>query len=268
MTRNGERAVTDVDRIERIQRGAEAWHLATAAYDAVIEQLEDLAPDEWERPTVCEPWTVTDMVRHLVGAAESYASVPEGLRQQIWAIRHKSEFDGSALDAWTDLHVREHAGLGPRALLALLRETAPGAVRGRSRLPALLGRIRLPVDETGSVPEGSPQRVSLGELNTVIYTRDVWLHRIDIARATGREPRLDPDIDGRIIEDVVVEWAGRHRAPFHLTLTGEAGGAYTSASGGPEIRLEAVDFAWILSGRGQPPPDTRGAELLRTRVLF
>jgi uncharacterized protein (TIGR03083 family) len=252
--RNMHQTAIVLDDIERIRRGPEAWELATEAYAALIEQLEALEPGEWERPTVCAPWTVADMVRHLVGAAESFASVREGIRQQVWANRHKREFNGSALDAWTGLHVRKHADLPPPALLARLREIAPRAVRGRSRFPQLLGGIAIPLDQTGSLPPGSPKRVTLGELNTVIYTRDAWLHRIDIARATGREPQLRPELDGRIVQDVAAEWAGRHGAPFRLMLGGPAGGNYTRGSGGPEIQLDAVEFAWILSGRGTPPP--------------
>ncbi|MFW5934171.1 MAG: maleylpyruvate isomerase family mycothiol-dependent enzyme, partial [Actinomycetota bacterium] len=198
---------TDIDELTRIARGAEAWRLATAAYDALLELLTSLLAEEWEQPTVCQPWTVADTVRHLLGAAQAHASIPEFLRQQTWALRHKGEFDDNALDAWTGLHVRRHAGLGPQHLLERLRETAPRAVRARSRFPALLGRIAVPVDETGNTAAGSPAKVTLGQLNTVVFTRDTWLHRIDIARAIGREPELDRHVDGRIIEDLVIEWA-------------------------------------------------------------
>jgi uncharacterized protein (TIGR03083 family) len=261
-------SATRIDDLERIARGPEAWELATAAYDALIDLLDDLSPEEWEQPTVCEPWTVADVVRHLVGAAESFASVREGLRQQLRSSRAKGEFGGSSLDAWTGLHVRDRADLGPSELLARLRQIAPKAVEGRSRFPRLLGRISVGLSEPGSVPDGSPQSVTLGELNTYIYTRDAWLHRVDIVRAVGREPRLDPDVDGRIVEDVVIEWARRHGRPFQLALTGPAGGAYRQGEGGPELELDAVEFAWILSGRGEPDPGEPGADLLTKRVLF
>jgi uncharacterized protein (TIGR03083 family) len=262
------RTVTQVNELERIERGPEAWRLAGAAYNALIAELEGLAPDEWERPTVCEPWTVADVVRHVIGAAESFASLREGIRQQVWASRHADEFGGSDLDAWTGLHVRRHASLEPQELLARLREIAPKAVKGRSRLPALIGRIPVPLPEVGSMPAGSPDGVTLGELNTFVYTRDTWLHRIDITRATDREPTLDPDVDGRIIEDVVIEWSRRHRQPFQLALAGSAGGTYAQGDGGPRMNLDAVEFAWILSGRSEPDPSIPGADLLRTRVLF
>lgn len=259
---------TRIADLGRIERGPEAWRLATSAYDALIALLEDLSPEEWRRPTVCDPWTVADVVRHVVGAAESFASLRENVRQQIRASRRADEFGGSPLDAWTGLHVRDHADLNPAELLERLREMGPKAVRGRSRFPRLLGGIAIKLSEAGSMPDGSPPKVTLGELNTYIYTRDVWLHRFDITRAVGREPRLDPDVDGRIIEDVVIEWARRHGRPFHLALTGPAGGAYRQGQGGPELEVDAVELAWILSGRGEPDPEVPGAELLRTRVLF
>lgn len=259
---------TAVEGIDRITPGPDAWRLARAAYDALLELLHGLEPEEWDRTTVCDPWTVADMVGHVIGSAESQASPATAIRQQVWAQRHKGAYGGSDLDAWTALHVREHADLDPSERLQALEALAPRAVRGRSRLPRLLHRIPLPVSDEGSVPDGSPARITLGELYTVILTRDTWLHRIDITRATGRGPSLDPAVDGRIIEDVVVDWAGRHGRPFRLVLTGPAGGTYVQGSGGPRIELDAVDFAWILSGRGEPGASTPGGELLATRVLF
>jgi hypothetical protein len=41
------------------------------------------------------------------------------------------------------------------------------------------------------------------------FTRDVWCHRIDICHATGRPMDLKPDHDGRLVADIVAEWAGR-----------------------------------------------------------
>ena len=39
------------------------------------------------------------------------------------------------------------------------------------------------------------------------FTRDVWCHRIDICHATGRPMDLKPDHDGRLVADIVAEWA-------------------------------------------------------------
>jgi hypothetical protein len=82
------------------------------------------------------------------------------------------------------------------------------------------------------------------------------MHRVDAARATGRELELTADHDGRIVEDVVAAWARRHGQPFTLTLTGPAGGTYTSrgrddTEEGVELELDAIEFCRILAGRAE-----------------
>jgi hypothetical protein len=88
------------------------------------------------------------------------------------------------------------------------------------------------------------------------------MHRVDISRAAGAELVLTPEHDGILISDVVSEWAARHGEPYTLHLTGPAGGQWTRGRGGPEIELDAVEFARILSGR------TSGTGLLSTPVPF
>lgn len=90
---------------------------------------------------------------------------------------------------------------------------------------------------------------SLGYLVDVILTRDAWLHRVDLSRAVGSEMELTADHDGRIIADVVAEWARRHGQPFRLTLTGPAGGTYDAGAGGEEIEIDPVAFCRAISRR-------------------
>ena len=60
----------------------------------------------------------------------------------------------------------------------------------------------------------------LGYLMDIVYTRDVWMHRVDICRATGRQPVLTAEHDGRLIADMVADWAHTNRHMFSLHLTG------------------------------------------------
>jgi uncharacterized protein (TIGR03083 family) len=210
---------------------------------------------------VCSPWTVTDLVRHLLGAAKGHASLPEFLVQSMGGRRNRADFDGNDLDAMNALQVAEHAGLGPEQLVAELRLIAPRAVEKRMGRPAWLERVRVPMAVGGSTAAGMPEKLSIGHLQAVILTRDVFLHRLDIARATGHFSHVDEE-EGRLVEDVVAEWATRHAQPFRLTLTGPAGGNYTSGDG-PDLELDALEFCWILSGRGSAPHP-----LLESRVLF
>ena len=106
---------------------------------------------------------------------------------------------------------------------------------------------RIPLKQP--MPNGTVETWHLAYLLDVILLRDPWMHRVDISHAVGRPMVLTADHDGRIIADVVAEWAGRHGNPFTLRLTGPAGGMYVQGSAGPELELDAVEFCRILSGR-------------------
>ena len=251
-----------VDEITRISRDTDAREVAIGAYQRLFGLLEQLEAEQWSAPTECPGWDVAAMVGHLIGAAKNAASMREAVRQQWWAKRHAEEFDGSTLDASTALQVRDHAQLSPEERLAALREVAPAAVRARMGLPRVVRRMTAHLEQSGSWAPGTPTSLTLGEGVDVILTRDVWMHRIDIARATDRPIDLDERTDRRIVEDVVVEWAGRHGQPFDLTLTGPAGGVFRQGEGGERLEYDPVGFCRILSGRA--PADG----LLTTRVLF
>ena len=118
-------------------------------------------------------------------------------------------------------------------------------------MPALVRRAKLKID--GPVVE----TWRLGYLVDTIYLRDLWMHRVDATDATGRELVLTADHDGRIVADVVAEWARRHGQPFSLTLTGPAGGTYSSTgsagadAAGAHLELDAVEFCRTLAGRSE-----------------
>jgi uncharacterized protein (TIGR03083 family) len=193
------------------------------------------------------------MVAHLAGAAECTASVRELRRQQkLGRQLRPGEPDVDGMNA---VQVRERADAEPGQLKADLADAGARGVRARSRIPALVRAI--------PVPFGPPLGTRpLGYLMDRIYTRDAWMHRIDIARATGREPVLTPDHDGRIVADVVAEWERVHRQPYRLVLTGPAGGTWAAHDDGEELTLDAVEFCRILSGRAS------GGGLLAHPVQF
>lgn len=149
--------------------------------------------------------------------------------------------------ALSAVQVRERAGLSPAQIITRLAAVAPRTVRSRTRMPALLRQhARLAVD--GPVHE----TWTIGYLIDTIYLRDLWMHRIDAARAVGRTPELSAGHDGRIVADIAAEWARRHRRPFTLRLTGPAGGSYASDSGQPgaeHLSLDAIEFSRALAGR-------------------
>lgn len=252
----------EATQITPISFATDAEQIARAVNERLLALLEQLQPADWEAPTECPGWTVSDMVGHIIGAAKAGGSFRETVRQQLWAMRHKGEYDGNDLDATNALQVRDHQGLTPSDRVEALRAALDKAVAGRMHFPRPLRRIRVTLAPTGSTAEGMPSSLTLGHLMEVIYTRDVWLHHVDIARATGRPLPLDEAVDGRIVEDVVREWAGRHNRPFELVLTGPAGGVFRQGERGPRLEHDAVEFCRALSGRA--PADG----LLAFRVLF
>jgi uncharacterized protein (TIGR03083 family) len=222
-----------------------AYRLAADEYERILAVLRDLGPDDWNRPTDCPGWNVRMLTAHLLGAAEMAASVRELAHQNRLAGK-----EGGGIDALTAVQVRERSHLDGAALVAGLEATVPRALRSRRRLSRVLGRVRLPEkQEVG----GTSEWWRIGYLLDVVLTRDVWMHRVDLSRATGRQLELTPGHDGVLVADIVAEWAQRHGAAHRLRLTGPAGGEWSGGTDGEEIELEAVEFCRILSGRGSGP---------------
>jgi uncharacterized protein (TIGR03083 family) len=148
------------------------------------------------------------------------------------------------VDALTAMQVADNAGLTTAELIAKVDEVGPRAAAWRSSRPALFRRMPLKQEI-----DGVQETWKMGYLLDLILTRDPWMHRIDVSRATGQPLELTADHDGRIVADVVAEWARRHGQPFALTLTGPAGGSFVSGQDGEAITIDAVEFCRVLSGR-------------------
>ena len=238
-----------------------AMRLAADEYLRYTEHVRGLPPSDWTAPTACPDWDVHAMTAHVLGMAEFAASVPERVRQG----RAATKAGGLFIDALTALQVRKHVHRAPADLVARLADVAPRAAVGRRRTPWLVRQLpmpRQPVDPSGGLFE----TWSLGYLVDVILTRDTWMHRSDVAEATGRPMVLTPEHDGALVADVAAEWAARHGRPVALTLTGPAGGSWlfnaTQPGAAESLELDAVEFARALSGRGRRPG------LLATLVPF
>jgi hypothetical protein len=93
----------------------------------------------------------------------------------------------------------------------------------------------------------------LGYLYDIGFTRDVWMHRVDLA-PSGAPSTPQPTTTGRIVADIIAEWATTHKDPFTLKLTGPAGGTYSRdpVPTADRLEIDAIDCCRILSGRGTP----------------
>lgn len=246
---------TDVTAVPPLSHG-DAMSLLAAELERTLEVLRTLDHEDWTAQTACPDWDVHHMYLHVLGACEASASMRENVHQ-LRAARSRRRRHGGPLEAaLSSVQVRDRNDLSPAELVERLAVVAPVTVRKRTTMPALMRRMKMKVD--GPVVE----KWSLGYLVDTIYLRDLWMHRVDAATATGRDLELTPDHDGRIVRDVVTEWARRHGRPFFLTLGGPAGGRYASTGGGgngdgggsPEtLELDAVEFCRILAGREEAP---------------
>lgn len=251
MTTTTTTKVPDIPAIAR----TEAAQLAATENERVVELLRSLDDAGWVQPTDCPAWDVRAMAGHLLGAMESFS----GIRPLVHIMRAagKAKGDGPLVDGMTSVQVQERADLDRDELLRRMTVAGPKQAAWRTRRSPM--RPMPMKEEVGGVAE----TWKMGYLLDIILTRDAWMHRVDIARAAGRELVLTTDHDGRLVADVVAEWARRHGQPFTLVLEGPAGGTFASASpGGETITVDAVEFCRILSGRGH------GEGLLAQEVPF
>jgi uncharacterized protein (TIGR03083 family) len=232
--------VEDVPPIDR----AEAATLATQENDRTVELLASLGPDDWSRPTDCTGWTVRDLAGHLVGAMEGFSSYGRLVRMLARSGR-EARGGVSFVDAMTAIQVRDRASSSTDELVARARAAAPASARFRTRFPAALRKATTKQE----LLDGTTERWTLAYLLDTILTRDTWMHRVDLCRAIDRPVELTAEHDGRIVADVVAEWARRHGRPFTLDLDGPAGGTYVQGEGGDHLRLDAVELCRTLSGR-------------------
>ena len=240
-----------------------AMRLARTEYQRVTDAVDALQSEDWARPTDCSAWDVRHLVAHIVGMTNLF-STPFEVARQMRAATARQQPGQASVDALTAVQVGERQHLGAEELRAELHRAGPRGAKGRRRVPGFVRRIRLPGAE---VINGVPEKWSIGYLTDVILTRDPWMHRLDLARATDREPVLTADHDGVLVADIVAEWARRHGQPYRLQLTGPAGGSWSSGTGGEEIVMDAADFCGVISGR--PGPDGgHPLGLLTTRVPF
>lgn len=222
-------------------RGEELLREQLSAYTA---ELSGLAPEEWSRPTDCPEWDVRQIAAHVAGALHEGAHLPVMFRH----LRAARKRGGSVVDGLNAAQLADRADRPGPEIVAEIDRLAARVARKRRKTPGLVRRRPVPGDD---LPSGS----NFGYLFDVIYARDVWMHRIDTARATGRTAGPTPgdaDIVEQVVRDLDRAWTG---PAVVLELTGPGAGRWRIGRGevAATARTEAVEYLRLLSGRPAEP---------------
>lgn len=222
----------------------EAHALLETALERFVALVETLGPEDWNRPTACTAWNVRDMVAHQAGG---YAS-GTGYREMVRQYATLPKAGQLPEDAINDLQLRERAGRSPAELMAELRRVGPIAIHKWARHFRLIKPIAIPHPVGGLL--------SVQHLMWVIHSRDTWMHRLDICRATQREFQQTREHDGRIVALVMRDVGLRLRKLLGaravvFDLSGVAGGVWKVGAGeaAATIQMDALDFNILASGR-------------------
>jgi uncharacterized protein (TIGR03083 family) len=241
----------------RVQDRDVAMTAAATEYTRAAELFQSISVGQWSLPTDCPGWDVRAVAGHMLGMAQMIATVPELARQQLIAQSGARKTGEVMIDVLTARQVTKNAALSPAELVTEMRTVGPKAARRRRRMPAFVRSRTMP----GTTKVGdADEQWTLGFLVDIILTRDPFMHRVDISRATGIPINATPEHEGIIVDDVVREWAARHGRRYSLDLAGPAGGTW--GGGGEKISMDAFDFCRSVSGRGP------AAGLLAEQVPF
>jgi uncharacterized protein (TIGR03083 family) len=245
--------------------------VATAELAASLALLQNLTGEEWTHATDCAGWTVHDLTAHMLGQYQGLASPWVYLRRHRRAHRRYPTL--SRLDADDRQQIDELGGQSGDELVAMLAAIGPKAIRARRRVPKLVRRLHI----GRMYPEESLSDDRLSYMFDVLGLRDPWMHRVDLARATGRPMTLDAHdqlIVAQVIADLGRTW--EEEPPVLIELTGLAGGRWSLGHGKPRatVRADVVDYKRTLSGREHDPTlETDGdqvavAAVAGARVVF
>jgi uncharacterized protein (TIGR03086 family) len=144
---------------------AEDHRQVAGAFTATVEGV---SPSTWDAPAPVEGWVARDVVRHLVEWLPAFLEGSIGI-----VLPAGPSVDDDPAGAWN-----AHS----QSVQVLLDD--PAAATREHDFPHI-------------------GRMALGQAIATIYTPDVFMHRWDLARATGQDETLDPDRCAEMLEGML-----------------------------------------------------------------
>ena len=188
--------------------------------DRFAELVRGLTDEQWQAPTRCDGWTVSDIAGHLIGTV---TDITQG------------RFDGLGTPEVTQREVDERKGLAPKQL-------ADECDEGRSAAAGLLAAFD---DAAWDGPAPGGYDGTLGDGVEAIWY-DAYLHADDIRAAIGRPSEYGPGLPAAVSHVlhhlVLLDWGGDvpegDDAAAHEFVLQATGRAPTTADGPLNIYAE------------------------------
>lgn len=218
----------------------ESYSLGTSMTDTFIATLEELDETGWNTVTRCAPWTIKDMVAHLIGWAEALTSFRELGLQSRRALGRVKEF-GNIVDAQNAVQVDDRKHLSSTEVLARFRDRMPAEVRARKRFGTGLRFVPFYLPYLGGT-------TNAGYLFNTIFLRDLLCHRLDIADALGTGFEIT-EAERRVAVDMLKDWARRTGADVQIQ---DGDTFYVAGAGIDTIEAPLAEVVEALSGRRDP----------------
>ena len=195
---------------------------------ALCDILEELSADDWRAASLCDRWTVHEVVAHLTLATrESIRGMVGGM------IRARGDWERMNAEQATE-----------RALLF-----AP---------PSLVQQLRESASSTRRAPMSNP-------VDPLI---DILVHTQDIVRPLGRAHPMDPErVEPALTYAVESRWYGGKKRFDAVTLSA-TDLSWTFGTGDQEVAGAAGDLLLVAAGRasGLESLVGPGVEILRRRL--
>lgn len=214
---------------------------------SLLDVLNSLSAEEWEKPTVCARWSVKDIAAHLLGGQLGILSRK----------RDRYRYSGDPIQKWDDLvslinnlndiWVRAASRLSTRVLCDLLKLSGEQVCAYFNSLdPYAIGD---PVDWAG--PEPVPVWLDLAREYT-----EWWHHQQQIRDAVDKPGLKEPKFFGPVLDAFVRAFPHTYRdveakdgVVIALTISGDSGGRWL-------LRRENGAWRLYVDGAGKADAET------------
>ncbi len=140
------------------------------SFDVAKAVFAGVTPDRWTAQSPCEDWDARGVAAHMIGGVMMLGTCVPG-----------DEFDMATLEG-------DYLGADPAATFEKAADEAVAAFRAD---PSVLGRtVKMPF---GEMPGG---------MIVGLFTADGYTHAWDLAKATGQDTDLDPELGEQVLAQV------------------------------------------------------------------